>query len=113
MRWWTASLLPAVVIAAVASPQTDCTAENAVSPKCSSHEALHRRDFFYIGGRYIYDATFRGNVLVDQMYVEKLTPASGICQPYPLVFVHGGGTSGVVRGLLVLLYCLSIMYVPS
>jgi hypothetical protein len=97
MRWWTALLLPIVVTADVASTPTNCTAENAVSPKCCSDEALHRRDFFYIGGHYVYDAAFGGNILVDQMYVEKLIPAKGISQPHPLVFLHGGGISGVVR----------------
>lgn len=97
MRWWIALLLP-IVVTAVDSPSspTNCTAENAVSPRCPSSEALHRRDFFYLGGHYVFNATFGGNILVDQMYVEKLIPASGISQPHPLVFVHAGGPAAVV-----------------
>lgn len=92
MRWWTLSLLPALVAAAT----SDCIGENAVNPTCSSNEAAHKRDIFYIGFRYVNDPTFNGDLIYDQMYVEKLVPASGIRQPYPLVFFHGGGTSGVV-----------------
>ncbi|OLN97873.1 putative secreted lipase-like protein 2 [Colletotrichum chlorophyti] len=78
----------------------NCTGVNAISTKCISKETSHTRDFFYVGGRYIEGAG--GNVTVDQLYVEKLTPvgAHGIRRRVlpatkPLVFFHGGGTTGV------------------
>lgn len=46
-----------------------------------------------VGGRWI--ETTSGNITADQLYVEKLTPASGVTQPKPLVFFHGGAVSGV------------------
>jgi len=36
-----------------------------------------------------------GQVLVDQMYVEKLVPEHPT-QPYPLVFITGSGQTGSV-----------------
>lgn len=86
-------LLP--LLASGAYPvSNDCVGVNAVRPGCVSNEALYRRDVFYLGGHYL--PAFGGNIFVDQLYVEKLVPASGIRQPYPLVFIHGGGISGVV-----------------
>lgn len=76
-----------------ASNFTDCRGVKAVNPACRSHEVPYLRDFFYVGGRYI--ETEIGNVTVDQIYVEKLSPVAGVLHPHPLVFFHGGGTSGV------------------
>lgn len=59
-------------------------------------EALHRRNVFWVGGQYFYNATRGGTILVNQTYVEQLTPVAGVKQPYPLVFLHGGGDSGAV-----------------
>ncbi|CAD0089969.1 unnamed protein product [Aureobasidium vineae] len=81
-------------VASVAFAAADCTGINAVAPQCVSQEALHYRDFFYIGGRYVAGAA--GNLTYDQLYVEKLTPAAGVNQSKPVVLSHGGGTSGVV-----------------
>ncbi|KAL1617404.1 hypothetical protein SLS56_011020 [Neofusicoccum ribis] len=75
------------------SANSTCVGVNAIAPGCSSNESLHYRDFFYVGGRYVNSAA--GNLTYDQLYVEKLTPASGVTQPKPVVFFHGGGTSGV------------------
>lgn len=72
------------------STNSTCVGVNAIAPGCSSSESLHYRDFFYVGGRYVNSAA--GNLTYDQLYVEKLTPASGVTQPKPLVFFHGGGT---------------------
>ncbi|GME41799.1 alpha beta-hydrolase [Neofusicoccum parvum] len=74
-------------------PEDGCTGINAVSPACVSSESTHYRDIFYVGGRYV--ETILGNATYDQLYVEKLTPAAGVLQPNPVVFFHGGGTSGV------------------
>ncbi|KAK9421505.1 hypothetical protein SUNI508_05740 [Seiridium unicorne] len=54
-------------------------------------EALHRREYFFVGGQYV--NTSSGTLLQNQMYVEKLSPAE-ISQPYPLIFIHGGGQDG-------------------
>ncbi|KAI3399169.1 hypothetical protein diail_7538 [Diaporthe ilicicola] len=70
----------------------DCTGVLALSPGCSSNQAPYARDIFYVGGRYIQDDS--GNRTTDQLYVEKLTP-NAVTQPKPVVFFHGGGTSGV------------------
>jgi pimeloyl-ACP methyl ester carboxylesterase len=70
----------------------DCTGVLALSPRCSSDQAPYARDVFYVGGRYYGDDT--GNRITDQLYVEKLTPAA-VTQSKPVVFLHGGGGSGV------------------
>jgi hypothetical protein len=84
---WSAALCRA------SDPSLDCSGIKAINPRCTSSETPYRRDFFYVGGRYI--QTPLGNVSVDQIYVEKLSPVAGGLQPHPLVFFHGGGTSGV------------------
>ncbi|KAK8172528.1 hypothetical protein BKA80DRAFT_288141 [Phyllosticta citrichinensis] len=58
--------------------QAPCVGADALAPSCQSRESLHYRDFFYIG------------VLVDQIYVEKLTPATGVLQPKPVAFFNPG-----------------------
>ncbi|RGP58958.1 fusarubin cluster-esterase [Fusarium sporotrichioides] len=70
----------------------DCTGTNAISMKCASAEVPYKRDFFYVGGHSVKAAS--GNITVDQIYVEKLTPVERITQKNPLVFFHGGGLSG-------------------
>ena len=84
------------LVATASSYSPHCVGGEAIRPNCSSSEATYRRDAFYVGGRYVYSATLRGNLVYDQMYVEKLTPASGISHPHPLLFFHGGGPSGAV-----------------
>lgn len=64
----------------------------------NEQEALHRRSYGYIGGGY-YPANSSGRAVhfyQQPMYVEKLTPEH-VRQPYPLVFIHGGGPTGTVR----------------
>ena len=34
--------------------------------------------------------------MINDQYVEELTPAGGVKHPYPIVFFHGGGVSGAV-----------------
>ena len=58
-------------------------------------EVLHTRTFFYAGGEYVYNETVKGEIWVNKQYVEELTPAE-VKHPYPIVFFHGGGDSGVV-----------------
>ncbi|KAK6843129.1 hypothetical protein PG987_003989 [Apiospora arundinis] len=78
---------------AATASSVDCTGVNAISPKCKSSEALYARDVFYVGGRSVTSGS--GNILADQVYVEKLTPSCGVKQPHPLVFFHGGANSAV------------------
>ncbi|KAI4615272.1 hypothetical protein J4E83_006999 [Alternaria metachromatica] len=47
-----------------------------------------QREFFYVGGEYQ-----NLSYMVNQIYVEKLTPAKPT-QDYPLVFMHGTGQTG-------------------
>ncbi|KAK2738235.1 hypothetical protein FQN55_000650 [Onygenales sp. PD_40] len=53
---------------------------------------VHTRDYFYVGGGYI--NTEKGHIFQNQMYVEKLSPASGSTRKFPVVFLHGRGQSG-------------------
>lgn len=88
--------LLALAFAAVAA-SADCTGIKAISPKCSSKEAAFRRDYFYIGGEYVYEASFKSSIVSDQMYVEKLTPSNGVGQLYPLVLITVGVPLGAVQ----------------
>lgn len=56
------------------------------------------RHYFYVGGVYVKDETsrFGGCTMKDQTYVECLTPLGGSKRDFPLIFVHGGGQSGLV-----------------
>ena len=72
---------------------------NSVKPG-SSAEALHRRKIFYVGGQYVFNATQGGTILINDQYVEELTPAGGVKHPYPIVFFHGGGVSGAVSSTI-------------
>lgn len=69
---------------------------SASANKSTNLEAPHRRKIFYAGGEYKLSGTGPNHVLVDQLYVEQLTPLGEKQQPYPLVFYHGGGISGTV-----------------
>lgn len=69
---------------------------SASANKSTNLEAPHRRKIFYAGGQYKLSGTGPNHVLVDQLYVEQLTPLGEKQQPYPLVFYHGGGISGTV-----------------
>ncbi|KAE9961369.1 hypothetical protein BLS_002321 [Venturia inaequalis] len=71
-----------------------CVGINAISPYRPTPEAAYSRDYFYIGGRYQLNAALDQNILVDQMYVEKLTPFGGAKKPYPIVLFTAGVPSG-------------------
>ncbi|RDW83851.1 alpha/beta hydrolase [Aspergillus mulundensis] len=64
----------------------------SASAGVGSHEALHRRSYFYVGGEYV--NTTDGWMMHNQMYVEKLSPANGTTQAYPIVILHGGAQTG-------------------
>ncbi|KAF2738884.1 alpha/beta-hydrolase [Polyplosphaeria fusca] len=54
----------------------------------------HTRQVFYVGGQYT-TVQAGAHVFKDQMYIEQLTPLNGSTKPYPLVFFHGSGQTGV------------------
>lgn len=64
-----------------------------ISTSYAGKEAQHTREYFYVGGSYV--TTTSGSLFQNQMYVEKLTPPR-VSQPYPIVFLHGGGQTGTV-----------------
>ncbi|KAI9694740.1 MAG: hypothetical protein M1822_000356 [Bathelium mastoideum] len=71
----------------------------------TSPEVFAKRDYFYVGGRYV-NATqpqggkfgTSGTYMVDQLYVEQLVPQN-VKQKYPLVFWHGAAQTGTGRRL--------------
>lgn len=66
-----------------------------------SNAAPHFRDYFYVGGQYVHsNSSGVGSYFHNQMYVEKLSPVRERVQPYPIVFVHGGGQTGTVSSML-------------
>jgi hypothetical protein len=91
--------LLAFIAGVTSSSSSDCVGVAALRPNCPSPEANHRRNAFYVAGRYVYDSKSNGTLVYDQMYVEKLTPASKIKHPHPLVFFHAGGPSGTVSAV--------------
>lgn len=58
-------------------------------------DCAHYRNYFYVGGRYV-DNGKGGQIMEDQMYVERLTPAQGTSRTFPVIFIHGGGQTGTV-----------------
>lgn len=76
------------------SSATDCAGIQALSPRCKSAEVPYTRDYFYVGGEYVPSAIPGQSMMSGQMYVEKLTPARGVNQTYPLVFISAGVPSG-------------------
>jgi hypothetical protein len=72
---------------------------------CSSSgggSVAHTRDVMYVGGSYTSDGA-GGHIFTNQMYVEKLMPAAGSTQPYPIVLIHGQAQTGTV----IMLHCFS------
>ncbi|KAJ5683417.1 hypothetical protein N7462_006582 [Penicillium macrosclerotiorum] len=57
------------------------------------NEVPAQRSYMYVGGRYIPNGAGE-HVFTDQMYVEKLTPATGVTKPYPIIFIHGQAQTG-------------------
>ncbi|KAF7373416.1 AB hydrolase-1 domain-containing protein [Mycena sanguinolenta] len=52
---------------------------------------LHRRTYLYVGQTYIPEGNT--SIAADQMYVERLTPAT-VIQPLPILIIHGMGMTG-------------------
>jgi hypothetical protein len=88
---------------------SECAGINAISPKCKSSELGAKRDYFYIGGEYQstnirppINGTFVGglsdnSIVVNQMYVEKLSPIGGVTKPHPIILMSAGLPAGTVR----------------
>jgi pimeloyl-ACP methyl ester carboxylesterase len=57
-----------------------------------SHDNVARHGFFYAGGKYVGEPG--REVMHGAMYVEVMVPRE-IRQPYPIVFLHGAGQTGV------------------
>jgi hypothetical protein len=71
-----------------------CISINAVKPECKPAEPPYHRDVFFIGGDYVTSGT--SYIFSDQMYVEKLTPTSGVNKTFPIVFISAGIPAGNV-----------------
>ena len=59
-------------------------------------EAFARRNVFYTGGEYTFEPSINDTILINQIYVEQLTPLGGQRHRYPIIFFHGAGVSGTV-----------------
>ncbi|KAI1341201.1 Alpha/beta hydrolase family-domain-containing protein [Xylariaceae sp. FL0016] len=62
-------------------------------PPHTQCQVAHFRDYFYTGGHYTRDGE-SGYVYAEQMYVERLQPATGVTQQFPLVLMHGQAQTG-------------------
>lgn len=107
------NLVSHVIAAAPATAngnESDCVGVNGLSPRCRPVEAAHHRGVYYVGGRYEVNSSTGLQSLIDQVYVEKLTPSNYSRRrfPYPLVFFHGGGYSGTVSTTCKLLVFLIV-----
>ncbi|EEY19194.1 conserved hypothetical protein [Verticillium alfalfae VaMs.102] len=58
-------------------------------------EVPSTRSYFMIGGGYVDDGA-GGHIFRDQMYVEKLAPATGASRDAPIVLIHGQAQTGSV-----------------
>jgi pimeloyl-ACP methyl ester carboxylesterase len=67
----------------------------AESPKLPvpavDQSALGQRGYFFVGGRYVGEPG--KEIMQGQAYVEVLAPKN-VRRPYPLVLIHGAGTTG-------------------
>ncbi|KAF7373417.1 AB hydrolase-1 domain-containing protein [Mycena sanguinolenta] len=55
-------------------------------PQTQPLGTLHRRTYLYVGQTYIPEGNT--SIAADQMYVERLTPAT-VTQPLPILIIHG------------------------
>jgi len=63
------------------------------SPANKPGGTLHRRDYFYVGQKYIPSSAINlaNSTMADgQMYVEHLVP-SKVTQRFPILIIHGHG----------------------
>ncbi|KAL3435064.1 Alpha/Beta hydrolase protein [Aspergillus tetrazonus] len=56
-------------------------------------EVPAQRSYLYVGGQYTQDSAGQ-HVFTNQIYVEKLTPTTGVTKSYPIVFIHGQAQTG-------------------
>lgn len=99
MRWtWGSSAVLHFLIAISSlcnvALATFCPEGKGISALCRSGEAPMVRDYFYVGGDYVYQPSLSYSIFSGQMYVERLAPARGAWQPHPLVLITAGVPSG-------------------
>lgn len=99
MRWSFGSsaglhLLVALLALQDAVLATFCPEGSGISAFCHSKEAPMVRDYYYVGGEYVYMPKFGSSIYSGQMYVEKLALPWGAWQPHPLVLITAGVPSG-------------------
>ncbi|KAJ7852527.1 Alpha/beta hydrolase family-domain-containing protein [Mycena leptocephala] len=63
----------------------------ALGQQLQPQGTLHRRTYLYVGQTYVPGGN--SSIAVDQMYVERLSPAA-VTQPLPILFIHGQGQTG-------------------
>ena len=95
------TFVPILVLAlTVASPAANAqTAASKAAPGASipaiAINNVARQGFFYAGGKYVGElGPDKESTMGGAMYVEVLVPRQ-IRSPYPIVFLHGAGQTGV------------------
>jgi hypothetical protein len=96
------SSLAIVLLMTVGVLSSNCSGINAISPQCKGSETAYQREYFYINGRYVFNATTNSTLMTWEMYVEKLTPIGGVKQPHPIILMTAGVPSGAVGALVAL-----------
>ncbi|CAF3573045.1 unnamed protein product [Rotaria sp. Silwood1] len=61
---------------------------------CTKDSFPIHREYFYVGGEYVFDVFSNSSFMTGQMYVEHLTSPFGIQQLYPLILIHGNAMTG-------------------
>jgi hypothetical protein len=95
------SFLATVLLMTVSVLCSDCSGIKAISPKCKGPEAAYQREYFYVNGRYVFNATTNSTLMTWEMYVEKLTPLGGATQPHPVILMTAGVPSGAVSAPII------------
>jgi len=91
---YTVLFLAAAVSADGPVVSANCVGINAIRPACVSKESAYVRDFFHINGNYQISGTTNQSIIVNQFYVEKLTPKEGAKKRDPIVLFTAGVPSG-------------------
>ena len=101
--WWLRRAVGlAALVAAVGGSPTRAHAQSGASkasPPASiptvSLNNVARHGFFYAGGKYVGElGADKESTMGGAMYVEVMVPKQ-IRSPYPIVFLHGAGQTGV------------------
>jgi hypothetical protein len=92
------SLFVVCSLATALNKCTYCAGVFAIRSTCRSAQAQAQREFFHVGGSLLDIGT--GNLTVNELYVESLTPSSGDTEAKPLLFLNGGATLLMVELVL-------------